>query len=125
MNQKTLVAIIAVVIIIIGSIYYFSRNNYSGQNTLSPTSTLTPAPQDSSQISIKNFAFDPDQLNINKGETVTWINKDSTTHRISGNGFQSVDLTEGQSYSFAFNNAGTYDYICGIHPSMKGRVIVK
>lgn len=123
MKQNITIAIIAVLIIVIGSIYYF-RNNYNSiyppENGQHPTVS-----QSANQISIKNFAFVPDQLNINKGEMVTWINKDSTIHRISGNGFQSVDLTEGQSYSFTFNNAGTYDYICGIHPSMKGKVIVK
>lgn len=123
MNQKTLIAIIAVAIVIVGSIYYLSRNNYGGENNPTPTTTQTP--QGSSQISIKNFAFNPAELSINKGATVIWINKDPTTHRISGNGFQSMDLTNSRSYSFTFNNSGTYDYICSIHPGMKGKVIVK
>lgn len=123
MKQNTIIAIVVILIIIIGSVYYFSRNNYGGQNTPTPTATSTP--QNSNQILIKNFAFNPAEISVNKGTTVTWINKDSTTHRISGNIFQSADLSEGQSYSFTFNDSGTYDYFCGIHPSMKGKIIVK
>jgi plastocyanin len=77
-------------------------------------------------VTIKDFAFDPGDLTIAKGTTVTWKNDDSATHRIkSGDGsFDSKDLKNGDSFDHTFDTAGTFDYICGIHPSMKGKITV-
>ena len=77
-------------------------------------------------VTIKDFAFDPGDLSVAKGTTVTWKNDDSATHRIkSGDGsFDSEDLKNGDSFEHTFDTAGTFDYICGIHPSMKGKITV-
>jgi plastocyanin len=77
-------------------------------------------------VSIKDFAFNPADVTVAKGTTVTWKNDDSATHRIkSGDGsFDSDDLKNGDSFEHTFDTAGTFDYICGIHPSMKGKVTV-
>jgi plastocyanin len=77
-------------------------------------------------VTIKDFAFDPGDVTVAKGTTVTWKNDDSATHRIkSGDGsFDSEDLKNGDSFEHTFDTAGTFDYICGIHPSMKGKVTV-
>ena len=77
-------------------------------------------------VTIKDFAFDPGDLSVAKGTTVTWKNDDSATHRIkSGDGsFDSKDLKNGDSFEHTFDTAGTFDYICGIHPSMKGKITV-
>ncbi len=77
-------------------------------------------------VTIKNFAFDPGDLTVAKGTTVTWKNDDSATHRIkSGDGsFDSKDLKNGDSFDHTFDTAGSFDYICGIHPSMKGKITV-
>jgi plastocyanin len=120
MNQKMVIGIIAVLIIIVGALYYYSGYNYG-----TPSVSGTPNPQAQNQISIKNFAFGPAVLNIQVGDTVTWVNNDSATHRIKGGNFESSDMANGQSYSFKFTSAGTFDYICSIHPSMKGTIIVK
>lgn len=123
MNQKAIIAIVAVLIIIIGGIYYF-RNNYNSINP--PENGQQPvSSQGANQISIKNFAFSPAELTVKVGDTVTWTNNDSAAHRISGTGFQSGDLIKSDTYSFLFKIVGTYDYICSIHPSMKGKIIVK
>ena len=77
-------------------------------------------------VSIKDFAFNPADVTVAKGTTVTWKNDDSATHRIkSGDGsFDSKDLKNGDSFDHTFDTAGTFDYICGIHPSMKGKITV-
>ena len=61
------------------------------------------------------------------GECVTWTNNDSATHTVAaGDGtFKSGDLAKGGTFSFTFTKAGTYTYICSIHPQMKGTVIVQ
>lgn len=121
MNQKTIIAIVAV-LIVIGAIYFYGGYNYGmPTNTGSPSAT----PQGPNQVSIKNFAFAPATLTIKAGDTVTWINNDSAAHDISGSGFKSPIMSNGQGYSFKFTSVGTFDYICGIHPGMKGIIIVK
>jgi plastocyanin len=76
-------------------------------------------------INIASFAFSPNSITINKGDTVVWTNNDSVKHTATGSGFDSGLLNNNQSFSFKFNNIGTYNYICTPHPSMKGTVIVK
>ncbi len=120
MDQKTIIAVVAVLIIAGGALYYYGGYNYG-----TPNVSETPNPQGQNQISIKNFVFSPAELNINAGETVVWVNNDSVSHDISGSGFKSPLMSNGQSYSFTFSTAGTFDYICSIHPSMKGKIIVK
>lgn len=85
---------------------------------------LQTQPQPANTIEIKDFAFSPDTITVAKGTTVTWTNKDSTSHTVKGTAFTSETLGQGQSYSYTFNEAGTFEYQCGIHPSMRAKVIV-
>jgi plastocyanin len=97
-----------------------------GQSGALPTTTPIINPGEST-IMIQNFAFSPASITVAKGTTVTWVNEDSVNHQVvsdSGAVFTSTSLPKGGSYSFNFNNPGTYPYHCSIHPSMKGAVIV-
>ncbi len=76
-------------------------------------------------VSIKNFAFAPRTVNAKAGETIKWTNEDAASHTVKWDGTESPELFEGDSWSYTFDEPGTYDYICGIHPSMKGTIIVK
>jgi hypothetical protein len=53
------------------------------------------------------------------------MNEDSSRHNIKADAFNSSMLSKGDTYQFTFNTAGTFDYTCGVHPSMKGQIIVK
>lgn len=77
------------------------------------------------QVTISNFSFQPASLTIKAGETVTWINQDRAPHTVKGAGFSSPTLLQGNSWQYKFDTAGTYNYNCGIHPSMTGQIIVK
>ena len=92
----------------------------------------SPAPAGAgAPISIKGFAFNPNQPSVTKGATITWTNDDGTTHTVtsgvpgtpSGKFNQSVDA--GKTFSFTFTDAGTYEFFCNIHNSMRGTVTVK
>lgn len=78
-------------------------------------------------INISSFQFDPATITIKVGEKVTWTNQDSVDHTVvaDDNGWASDNLGKGVSYSHIFDKAGTYTYHCGVHPSMKGSVIVQ
>ncbi|MEW6035512.1 MAG: cupredoxin family copper-binding protein [Candidatus Micrarchaeota archaeon] len=76
-------------------------------------------------VTIQGFAFSPADLTVAKGTTVTWTNQDSAPHTVKfGDGTESPTLSKGQSYSRTFSEAGEFSYICGIHPSMTGKVKV-
>lgn len=78
------------------------------------------------QIEISNFAFVPSTLTIPAGTTITWVNRDSSNHNIVSDTslFNSGILSQNQTYSYTFNQTGTYNYHCGIHPNMTGTIIV-
>lgn len=89
--------------------------------------SATLAAQQAQAITIQNFAFSPTSLTVTPGTTVTWTNNDQTAHTVtvnSGTGPNSGQIMPGQSYSFTFQQAGTYPYHCSIHPQMKATVIV-
>lgn len=79
------------------------------------------------KVLIKDFEFKPEKLQISVGDTVTWVNMDSAPHTATSNdeGFDSGSLSEDESFSFTFEEAGNYDYICTFHPNMKGEIIVE
>jgi len=60
------------------------------------------------------------------GTKVTWTNKDAATHTVSGDTgtFDSKDLATGASFSFTFNQAGSFAYHCAIHPRMVATIVV-
>jgi len=75
-------------------------------------------------VSIENFSFKPSVLTVQVGTAVVWTNNDSADHNIKSTDFNSPMMKNGETYEFKFDKAGTYDYICGIHPKMTGQIIV-
>jgi YVTN family beta-propeller protein len=80
----------------------------------------------SRRITISGFAFAPPTLGVGVGEMVTWFNDDGAPHTVVVKNENASDtLMPGQSYSATFDRAGDYDYLCGIHPYMSGKIVVK
>ena len=82
------------------------------------------APSASNAVAIEGFVFTPQTLTVKIGTTVTWTNNHTAPHQIKSATFNSSLLTKGQSFTFTFNEVGTYDYVCAIHSNMKGKIIV-
>ena len=104
-----------------------SSGGYSAPARAPSSSALSTAPATgSSQITISNFAFSPANLTVHVGQRVTVTNKDSTPHTWTANdhSFDSGNLNTDASFSFTFTKAGTFGYICSIHPFMTGTVTV-
>ena len=92
-----------------------------GSSTTTSNTSATP-----NAVTIQNEAFSPATLTVAKGTTVTWTNKDSVLHTVTGNagGPASDQLSKGDTYQFTFSTAGTFSYRCGNHAFMQGTVVV-
>ena len=94
--------------------------------TPSPSSGASGPAGSTVQVSIMNFAFSPATIAVASGTTVVWTNGDTAAHTVTAadGSWTSPSLAKGARYSRIFNTPGTYNYICAIHPYMKGTVIV-
>jgi len=93
---------------------------------LAGCSSKVDIPIESNEISIKNFQFTPSFITVKTGTTITWTNEDSALHTVTSEGnFDSGTLNTGERFTYTFTQAGNFDYICKIHPSMKGKIIVE
>ncbi|VVB51348.1 Cupredoxin-like domain protein [uncultured archaeon] len=91
------------------------------------TATPTPTEQPSVNVNITNLNFVPTTVYVPVGKTVNWINNDNVTHTITSvtGSFDSGSIDPGTTYSYTFNQTGTYEYSCTIHAIIPhGRVIV-
>jgi plastocyanin len=77
-------------------------------------------------VKIHNFKFEPANMTLAVGETVQFINTDEEPHTVtSTNGaFNSKALDTNQTWNYTATKAGTFPYICSIHPFMKGTLTV-
>ena len=77
-------------------------------------------------VRIDGMRFNPENITVKPGTTVTWVHGSQMPHTINGNadGLRSGTLYNGQQYSHTFNATGSYNYSCGLHPSMTGSVVV-
>ena len=87
--------------------------------------TPAPAPRDTN-VTIDNFTFEPAQLTVKVGTTVTWKNRDDIPHTVVSAGkFRSKTMDTDDSFSFTFTAAGDYKYFCSLHPHMTGMIKVE
>jgi amicyanin len=79
-------------------------------------------------VDIMNNKYSPATLTINVGDTVTWTNMDTAPHTVTVTSgpvkFSSGNLAKGQSFTYTFTAAGTYNYYCAVHPDMVAKVVV-
>jgi plastocyanin len=92
-----------------------------------PIARAADAAPGGAKVSIDMFAFTPEAITINAGDSVTWTNDDGSPHGVkyadgsAGNDY----MMPGAAYTRRFDNAGTFDYACPIHPYMTGRIVVR
>lgn len=94
--------------------------------TLIATATTARAEDATMNVKIDNFTFTPPLLRIKQGTSVTWTNDDDIPHTIvlTNLGTRSKTLDTDATFTCQFQKTGTFNYICGLHPHMKGQVIV-
>ena len=86
------------------------------------------APEREVIVTIDAFQFMPERIEVKKGTTVTFINKDATPHTVSpesGALFAGGRLLAGESRKVTFKERGIQDFFCELHTTMRGKVIVR
>jgi plastocyanin len=78
------------------------------------------------EVNIDNFAFTPNELTVKAGTAIVFRNRDDIPHTVVGTRgeFHSKALDTDESFSFTFAKPGTYEYFCGLHPQMQGKIVV-
>ncbi len=96
----------------------------------SATAGATQSAAGGAAVGAKDLKFIPAQTSVKVGETVTWTNQEAIPHTVKWSdgspeaSEESPQMDEGDTYQRTFSTAGTYAYICGIHPQMTGTVTV-
>lgn len=87
----------------------------------------TAALPDPTQIVVQDFMFQPNTITVKAGATVTWSNKDDEPHTVKSDTglFKSGAMDTNETFSFKFDQPGTYHFTCSIHPRMTGTIVVQ
>ena len=126
MSNKIIIPIVLLFLVLVGYFVFMKGPTQTSQQpTPQPSISQSQTEVKTTTITIKDFSFNPNILTVKQGETVTWVNEDSVPHKITSSTFSSEDLNQGDTFKFTFGTKGNFDYICGIHPSMKGKVVVE
>jgi plastocyanin len=77
-------------------------------------------------VAIRGYAYQPQSLVVRVGTRVVWVNDDAVAHTVTSSigAFNSGSIAPGQSVSYTFTVPGTYQYMCTIHPGMRGTITV-
>ena len=78
-------------------------------------------------VKIKDFAFDPQEVQAEVGQKITWVNEDDAPHNAVQQGGEELKTStfgKGGSDSVTLDKPGTIEYICTVHPEMKGTIEV-
>lgn len=83
--------------------------------------------QSAAAVTIASFKFTPETVTVAPNAAITWTNTDGAPHQVvvAAKNLKTPVLNKGQSAQLKIADAGSYDYVCGIHPSMKGKIVVK
>ena len=111
--------------------YNFEENN-SDVKSIVQADVIMPTKSSRPGCDIEDICYIPSSIGIEKGKSVTWVNEDSSFHSVTSGFygeptglFDSGYLDPYQFYTLYFDESGTYDYFCTLHPWMKAQVIVE
>jgi plastocyanin len=101
----------------------------ASSGSLSPPAPSGPSSSSAAMVvvEVQNLAFTPQTVTIPAGGTVMWKFDDTIQHTVTAQdqSFDSGPMSGGQTFVRTFPKAGTYAYMCTIHPFMTGTVVVK
>ena len=110
-------------VIFIGFIVSCSDDNGINEDPIGETNDNG---QVSNQVTMSASAFQPVTLTITPGTTVLWINTSSMAHTVtSSTNLFDEHLDPDEEFSYTFNTAGSFEYVCTLHPGMNGTIVVE
>ncbi|HZU23715.1 MAG TPA: cupredoxin family copper-binding protein [Terriglobales bacterium] len=121
MRTFTLVAAVGLLLSAAGvALSYGQRGTPAGAANGSADAAAT-------EIRIDNFTFNPADIHVKAGTQVTWVNRDDIPHNViaEDKSFRSKTIDTDEKFTFTAAQPGTYMYFCGIHPKMKGKLVVE
>jgi plastocyanin len=92
-----------------------------------PPRPADPVPQ-RHVVEIRGMAFHPEVLEVRRGDTVVWINRDIVPHTATAtrkSGWDTGTLLRGKSGQYVASHGGEDLYVCKLHPVMLGKLIVR
>ena len=103
-----------------------------GQPAQTPTTTLPASPEAPGSpalgevaVEIVDFGFAPDASQVQTGGQIVWTNTGNVAHTVTFEGaVDSGSIAPGGTFEHTFETAGSFEYICTIHPTMRGTVTV-
>lgn len=126
--------LVSALVLMTGACGGYSGSAPSPVPSPSPSPSPGPTGGPSASVSIPvgaetlgNRAFNPDELSVPVGSTVTWINTDAVAHTSTSDTrtWDSGSVAPHAQFSVTFQAAGTFHYHCAIHPGMVGTVTVQ
>jgi plastocyanin len=130
----TVAIILSVSVTIVGlslSDYNFEEKN-SDVKTIVKADVIMPIKVSRPGCDIEDICYIPSSIVTEKGKPITWVNEDSSFHTVTSGFygeptglFDSGYLDPYQSFTLSFDESGTYDYFCTLHPWMKAQIIVE
>lgn len=120
-----LLVVLGLALVVCTAIVFIAHDGQSGAAAAQPA---PGASKSTDRVSIKDFLFKPEAIDVAVGTKITFTNEDAAPHTATsedGGVFDTGTLTKGESGSVTIENAGTFAYLCTIHPFMKGTVTAK
>lgn len=77
-------------------------------------------------VEMRGFAFAPARVEVARGDTVVWVNRDALPHTATAAdaAWDSGEMRAHATWGRVADTAGRYEYICAYHPSMRGTIVV-
>ena len=158
MEKGVWIAIVAIALVVLGGAFYYYNNNggtynlaynipsAQSDNINNTTTNVDNLPATSAKtftVEITSSGFSPNPVEINGGDTIVFLNKDSSDHWVAsaihpthtsypesggciGRKFDSCRrLAAGENFTFTFNQVGSWNYHDHLNPSLTGTVVVK
>jgi len=132
---KKIIIIVIVVVIVISTISFsnFStEENIEDEDVIVKSDVVMPTKVSRPGCEDIDRCYVPSLIVVEKGKQVTWVNEDSAFHSVTSGSYDSpTDIFDSgyldpyESYSITFDETGTFDYFCTLHPWMKGQVLVE
>ena len=127
LNDRRLLlpVVLTAIAIAVGSVLIVAlSDDASGAGASAPVAAQTAS--GAMTVDIADFKFQPEALTVKAGTKVTWLNRDAAPHTATAkDGFDTGTLKKGERKTVTLKSAGTFAYVCEIHPFMTATVTVK